>query len=65
METNKTNNTNNTNNANNKTIVNNYYYITFDNLKDIMNFANFAPLFQPIKQNFSKISTKNETKQSP
>ena len=53
-----------TNNANNKTIVNNYYYITFDNLKELMNFANIAPLFQPIKQNFSMKCTKNEPKQS-
>lgn len=53
-----------TNNANNKTIVNNYYYITFDNLKEWMNFANMAHLFQPIKQNFSMKCTKNEPKQS-
>ena len=57
--------TNNTNNTNNKTIVNNYYYITLDNFKELMKFTNFAPLFQPAKQNFSKISIKNESKQGP
>ena len=50
-----------TNCSNNNIVINNFYFIIFDDLKEIINSAS---LFQPIK-NYSTKSFKTQSRQGP